>query len=131
VDVAYTVEHTGGDPVSLWFACEVNLLLSSGSGEGRYCELDGSRSRLLAGREGHAGLGTFAVVDEWVGLRAKLGFEEPCDIWTFPVETMSHGLEGLTRSYQGTCILPHWRIAPAAGRPWSICFALTLEPAEG
>ncbi len=131
VDVAYTVEHTGSDPVSLWFACELNLLLSSGSGEGRHYELDGARRPLSSQTESRSGIAALALVDEWAGFRAGLEFEQPCDIWTFPVETMSHGLEGLTRSYQGTCILPHWRIAPAAGRPWSVCFALALEPAEG
>jgi hypothetical protein len=129
--VEYTVEHTGGDPISLWFACELNLLLSSGSGEGRYYELDGARRPLSVQTESHSGLAALALVDGWAGFRAGLEFEQPCDIWTFPVETTSHGLEGLTRSYQGTCVVPHWRIAPAAGRPWSVCFALTLEPAEG
>jgi alpha-amylase len=131
VDVAYAVEHTGGDPLPLWFACELNLLLSSASGEGRYCEVDGARRPVSSRSESYSGLGALALVDEWIGFRVKLEFEEACDIWVFPIETLSHGLEGLSRSYQGTCVTPHWRIAPAAGRPWSGRFTLGLCPAEG
>ncbi len=131
VDVAYTVEHAETNSLSLWFACELNLALSSGGGEGRYCEVGGARRLLSPGSESHSDLRAFALVDEWIGLRVKLEFEEACDIWVFPIETLSHGLEGLSRSYQGTCVTPHWRIALAAGRPWSVRFALELGSAKG
>ncbi len=130
VDVAYSVEHPGCNSLPLWFACELNLVLSSGSGEGRYCEVEGARRPLSSGSESYSGLAALALVDEWIGFRVELDFEEPCDIWVFPVETLSHGLEGLSRSYQGTCVTPHWRIAPAAGRPWSVRFTLGLGPAK-
>ncbi len=129
--VAYEVQNASDSPLPLWFACELNLALSAGSGEGRHYELDGARRPLSSQTESHSGIGGLALVDEWAGFRAGLEFEEPCDIWVFPVETMSHGLEGLTRSYQGTCVVPHWRIAPAADRPWSVRFTLSLEPAKG
>lgn len=130
VDVTYSVEQAGSDPLPLWFACELNLVLSSGGDEGRYCEVHGARQPLSSQSERHSGLRTFALVDEWVGFRVELEFEEACDMWVFPVETLSHGLEGLSRSYQGTCVTPHWRIAPAAGHPWSMRFTLGLGPAK-
>lgn len=130
VDVTYTVEHTDSAPLSLWFACELNLVLSSGGDEGRYCEVDGARIPLSCQSESYSGSRALSLVDEWVGFRVRLEFEEPCDIWVFPVETLSHGLEGLSRSYQGTCVTPHWRIAPAAGHPWSMRFTLGLGPAK-
>jgi hypothetical protein len=68
-----------------------------------------------------------ALVDERVGCRLGLRFERPADVWTFPVETLSQGLEGVERVFQGSCVTPHWRVDLRPEVPWTAGFRLSLE----
>ena len=125
--VTYRLEQRGETPLSLWFASELNVALSSGGGEGQYYELPGGERPTLEDRGSREAVSEMALVDEWVGCRVGLRFERPADIWTFPVETLSQGLEGVERVFQGSCVTPHWRVYLRPNRPWTVGFRLSFE----
>lgn len=127
IGVTYRLEQRGDRPLSLWFASELNFALSSGSGEGQRYELLGMERPPLAHRGSYEAVSEMALVDEWVGCRLGLRFERPADVWTFPVETLSQGLEGVERVFQGSCVTPHWRVDLRPKRPWTVGFRLSLE----
>jgi alpha-amylase len=130
IDVAYEIEHSAPRPLSLWFACESNLVLSAGGAEGRYYRFDGSEDTPpLDSTCGHDEVSMVSLVDEWLGCRTTLRFAEPVHVWTFPLLTVSQGLEGPTRAYQGSCVTAHWRLHLVPHEPWRTSLMIALEKA--
>jgi hypothetical protein len=126
-DVEYRLEHSGEKPLPLWFACESNFALSSGDAPGRYYQLDGRGEKpALDAWADHRDISEIALTDEWVGGGVKLRFAEPTNLWTFPILTLSQGLEGWRRSYQGNCVTAHWRLNLRPRQPWKVSFTVEL-----
>ena len=141
VGLEYQIEWLGGaaspaqgaqgqsasESLPLWFACESTFVLSSSDPQGRYYQVNGSSSRLpLSSRGSHSGVREIAFMDEWLGGGVRLRFAQPTEVWAFPVETVSQGLEGPRRSYQGSCVAAHWRLNLRRGQPWGTSFSIML-----
>jgi alpha-amylase len=132
--VDYELEQREAEPLRLWFACESNFVLSSGSEPGRYYQIAaspggaGSLAALALGvASSHRDVSRIALVDEWLGCRVQIEFARPTDLWVFPIETLSQGLEGWRRSYQGNCVTAHWQVELLPNQPWIISFVISLE----
>jgi alpha-amylase len=127
IDITYELVHSAPHPLSLWFACENNLVLSAGRAEGRYYRLDDGRPPLDT-QATHLNVAEVALVDEWLGCSATLSFPDPTEIWTFPLLTVSQGLEGPRQTYQGSCITAHWRLQLPPDEPWRTALAISVGP---
>ena len=66
------------------------------------------------------GVGEIELVSEPLGMRIRMRFSRPANLWRFPVETISNSEAGFERSYQGSCLLPWWEIALAPGASWEV-----------
>src|SRR5881409_4267030 len=67
------------------------------------------------GRErGAAGV---TLVDEWVGVRARLEWAPVADLAWGPVQTVSVSEAGFERIYQGTALLIVWPVELGTGEP--------------
>ncbi len=56
--------------------------------------------------------------DHGFGLALKIRFDLPMDLWEFPLETVSLSEEGFERTYQGTVLLAHSKVALQPGQVW-------------
>ncbi len=127
VQIRYRIEHHGDTPIDVWFACENNFVLSAGNASARYYRVDDERRRpRLDAKAAFQGVGELTLVDEWLESSLTLRFEEPTDVWAFPVETVSHGLEGPIRSYQASSVSCHWKLSLVPNQPHNISFCLAL-----
>jgi alpha-amylase len=63
--------------------------------------------------------------DDGFGIALSMGFSQPVELWTFPLETVSLSEAGFERTYQGTVVLPIFRAAMKAGK--SRDFKITLK----
>jgi len=127
VEVEYRLEHAGPKPVPLWFACESNFVLSAGNAPGRHYRIEpGGRTPPLEAQEAHENVTEIALLDEWLGCSVGLRYGEPATVWTFPLRTVSQGLDGPTRAYQGSAVTAHWRITLQPGKPWTTSFVVRL-----
>ncbi len=126
IEVTYEILHSAPVPLPLWFACENNFVLSAGDAEGRYYRIDGSASALDS-HAAHPNTVEAALVDEWLGCSARLRFADPAEVWRFPLLTISQGLEGPARAYQGSCVTAHWHITLAPYETWQTAFSIALE----
>ncbi|NIM50477.1 MAG: DUF1926 domain-containing protein [Armatimonadetes bacterium] len=130
IDIEYEVMHAASGPLPLWFGCESNFVFSAGSAEGRYYRFNGSGNMPpLDSMEVRDGTNAVALVDEWLGCRATLRFPEATEIWTFPLLTVSQGLEGPTRAYQGSSVTAHWRLRLGPHEPWHTKMSIDFEGA--
>ncbi len=126
----YQITNQSAKKLAVWFACENNLVLSAGNAPGRYYRLNGKACGLPPeARAEHEGIRRLGLVDEWLGGGVELRFPRPTTVWTFPVETISQGLEGFARSYQGSCVTAHWKLKLLPRRPQKFSFAVVLETA--
>jgi alpha-amylase len=120
--VRYGLSAPGGDLHGRW-AVQWNLALSAGEAEGRYLTVPDRPSLGSSGRL--AGITEVTLVDEWLGLEARLSWSPDAELAWGPVETVSVSEGGFERIYQGLALLFTW---PLGGR--SCEMAMTLEVTE-
>ena len=111
----------GGGVTGRW-AVQWNLALSAGEAEGRYLTLPGRPSLGSAGRV--SDVREVTLVDEWLGLQARLTWSHAAELAWGPVETISVSEAGFERIYQGTALLLVW---PLAGTGAELTTALEVQ----
>jgi 4-alpha-glucanotransferase len=94
------------------WAVQWNLALSAGDAPGRYLTLPGQPS--LGSRGRLASASEVALVDEWLGLEARLAWSPAAELGWAPVETVSVSEAGFERLYQGLALLLAWPVSGAA-----------------
>ena len=108
------------------FSVELNFGFLTGTAADRYYIFpDRELTDPLLGSTGEEReVESLALVDEWMGVEARLHFAPPAVVWRFPIETVSQSEAGVERTYQGSAVLPHWDVA-LDGAPWRM--TLTME----
>jgi len=104
---------------------QFNVALTAGDAPGRYLTATGRPSLGSTGRErGAAGV---TLVDEWVGVRARLEWAPVAELAWGPVQTVSVSEAGFERIYQGTALLIVWPVELRTGEPRELSASITLE----
>jgi 4-alpha-glucanotransferase len=99
-----------------------NLALSAGDAPGRYLTLADQPSLGSSGRQ--RGLTEVTLVDEWLGVQARLSWSAGAELAWGPVETVSVSEAGFERIYQGLSLLLTW---PLAGATMELATALEVQ----
>ncbi len=109
--------------VDALFGSEIAFTLLAGHDDKRrYRELPGSRPGLDLGATNMASHGELAAapgleaIDEWLGLRVTLKVTPEARLCRFPLETASQSEGGFERTFQGSALLPLWRVTLEAGQ---------------
>lgn len=68
-----------------------------------------------------------SLQDEWLKLRASLGWNKPAGLWTFPIATVSQSEGGFELVHQSTVVQPHWMIRGDKDGRWSTQMTLSLK----
>jgi 4-alpha-glucanotransferase len=95
------------------WAVQWNLAFSAGEAPGRYLTLPGHPSLGSTGRV--ADQGEVTLVDEWLGLQARLTWSAGAELAWGPVETVSVSEAGFERIYQGLALLLAWPLGHEGG----------------
>jgi 4-alpha-glucanotransferase len=103
-------------PGARW-AVQWNLALTAGDASGRYLTLPERPSLASVGRLD--GLDTVTLVDEWIGVRARLHWSAGATLAWGPVETISVSESGFERIYQGLSLLLTWPLDATATELWT------------
>ena len=120
VSARYRLAAPSGALAGRW-AVQWNLALSAGDAPGRYLTVPGHPSLGSAGRLATATAVT--LVDEWLGLEARLAWQPAAELAWAPVETVSVSEAGFERLYQGLALLLTW---PLAGPAAELAVTLTV-----
>ncbi|HEX9006643.1 MAG TPA: alpha-amylase/4-alpha-glucanotransferase domain-containing protein, partial [Bacteroidota bacterium] len=110
--VDYTLTNRESLPVDLWFGIEWCVGAMAGDAPDRFYDIEGRKlmdCRLRSMGEEPA-VRSVKLVDRWLHLQTVFTFDTPAVLWRFPLETVSLSEGGFERIYQGSVVLPHWRI---------------------
>jgi len=107
------------------WAVQWNLALTAGEGGDRYLALPDRPPLRSRGRR--TDLLGVTLVDEWIGLEARLEWSPGAEVAWGPVETVSVSEGGLERIYQGTAFLVSWPlVAGSSPLEWELTTALSV-----
>jgi len=125
----YRLLNHSGKETRLKFGVEFNFSMLAGNAHDRYYFTSATdNAGKLATVAHHRQLGHVGLVDEWTGIRIRLNFDRPTDVWTCPVETVSLSEGGFERIYQSSCVVPVWEISIPSGDKWQARIIKEISP---
>lgn len=129
VAVWYEVQNQEESPLQLWFGVEFNVALQAGHAPDRYFTFDGRKPAMphLASSGEQESVREVVLVDEWRGLRVRIGFDQPATVWRFPIETISQSEGGFERVYQSSAVVPVWRLSINPLQNWHLQICMACE----
>jgi len=71
------------------------------------------------------------LVDDWLGIDARLAFGDPTNgvptgVWTFPIQSVSQSEGGFELVHQSVVVMPHWIVTPDADGVWKTTLRLSI-----
>ena len=86
----------------------------------------------LGSRLDLADVRAFGLVDDWLGIDARLTFAEPSNglaagMWTFPIQSVSQSEGGFELVHQSVVVMPHWIVTPDADGVWKVAMRLSIS----
>ncbi len=117
LNVTYTLTNESQAPLRLRFATEWAFNLLAGSAPDRYFESNGARLSepdldTTGSTNGNANL---RLVDHFLKLAIDLQPQHAQEIVRFPIESISMSEGGFERIYQGSILMPIWKVELAPG----------------
>lgn len=67
------------------------------------------------------------LVDEWLGVDVSLESSEQCQLWAFPIETVSQSEGGFETVHQNGCLVPHWEFTVPESGTWEVDLTLAID----
>jgi alpha-amylase len=122
LEIKYQLQNLEQTPIELWFAIEFNFALLAGNAPDRYFYFPGNKFK-------NNNLSSIGIVkkvsimglkDEWQDIDINFSFEQPTDVWRFPIETISQSEAGFEKVYQNSVVLPNWKLNLAPESDWEI-----------
>ena len=112
VNIVYTLKNLERVDNPVWFGIEFNFTLLAGDASDRYYSFPEKgilHEKMNTKSELHK-VSQILLTDKYTGFRVKMEWPEADILWRFPVETVSHSEGGVERTYQGSCIMPSWKL---------------------
>jgi alpha-amylase len=130
IKVEYRFQVLSKESARAKFATELNFTMLAGDAEDRYYVIPERElnDRRLASVGEEAGVSELQMVDEWSNIRISIESDNPCDIWRFPVETVSQSEGGFERNYQNSCVVFLSKLDLSGKSETEVKFTLTLGP---
>lgn len=128
--VEYRLSQAWDRPVELWFGVEFNLNLRGAAADPEAfldLALTPGEGGLLAPTHAQGAKGLH-LRDQQAGWGLRLGWDQVGELWRFPVETVSRSEAGYERVYQGSAVVPHWKVALGPKGTWSCKITAELAP---
>jgi alpha-amylase len=84
-----------------------------------------SKNHLIKGKRlatvGNAGKALdFGITDQYLKLDINFKLDLPCQLWHFPIYTVSLSEAGFERVYQSSVLFPHWKLSLAPEETWQL-----------
>jgi 4-alpha-glucanotransferase len=111
------------------FGIELNINLLAGDAPGRYYKIPGQplEDRRLASIGEINGITEVQLIDEWNRMKVVLKTDKSCNLWRFPIETISLSESGFERIFQGSCLLLYWPLDLEPGKRFGVSIELAID----
>lgn len=129
-NICYTLINPNASDMQVWFAPELNFNFLAPDAHDRYY-FDPATGKQYASAELKSQgsveqISATGIADDWLGVKLVLAWSQTGDLWRYPVYTVSNSEAGFERVYQGSCLIPNWRINLASGQSWQVEFQLAV-----
>ncbi len=120
-EISYEIKNDSGQNGLIWFGVEFNLSLVGGNQcfcflpegeEVKNDKLDGTAEEINCPR--------ITIQDKTCGLEIDLKFSLSCNLWRFPIYTVSSSEGGFELGYQGSVLFPNWKFELAPYDSWNV-----------
>jgi hypothetical protein len=111
------------------FGIELNINLLAGDAPDRYYKIPGQplEDRRLASIGEINGITEVQLIDEWNRMKVVLKTDKSCNLWRFPIETISLSESGFERIFQGSCLLFYWPLDLEPGKRFGVSIELAID----
>ncbi len=111
------------------FGIELNINLLAGDAPDRYYTIPGRRleDRKLASVGEISGITEVQLIDEWNRIKVVLKTDKSCNLWRFPIETVSLSESGFERIFQGSCLLFYWSLDLEPEKRFEVSLELAID----
>ena len=111
------------------FGIELNINLLAGDAPDRYYTIPGRRleDRKLASIGEINGIKEVQLIDEWNRMKVILKTDKSCNLWRFPIETVSLSESGFERIFQGSCLLFYWSLDLEPEKRFEVGIELAID----
>jgi alpha-amylase len=120
--VTYTVTNLSDEAANARFGVETASGFDGGQ-DMAYCHLTvngGAEKVPLAQVAEHAAVTAHTSYTTIRALKLTTTVDQPCVLWTFPLETVTNSEAGYERGYQGTVYLHLWNLRLEPGASWTV-----------
>ncbi|TAK33641.1 MAG: DUF1926 domain-containing protein [Chloroflexota bacterium] len=128
--VDYVITNLSNIPIDLIFGSEWNLnLLAGGHNPDAYVEIPGQPvvEPYADATSEHQNVREIRLGNRWLDISVAFTFSRSGALWRFPVDTVSNSEGGVETVYQGTCLLPHWKLHLGPGESWDLRLGARLS----
>ena len=131
VRASYQVTYKG-EKRKTNFGIEFNINLLAGDAPDRYYNIPGHslEDQKLASVGGLNGVREVHLVDEWNKMKTVLKTDKSCNLWRFPIETVSLSESGFEKIFQGSCLLLYWPLELEPEGEFRVSLELGIYPFE-
>jgi len=131
VRAAYQMTYSG-EKRKTNFGVELNINLLAGDAPDRYYHIPGHKleDRRLASRGTLDEITEVQLLDEWTKMKVVLKMDKSCNLWRFPIETVSLSESGFEKIFQGSCLLIYWPLVLEPGGQFEVTIELGIYPFE-
>ncbi|MBI5555882.1 MAG: DUF1926 domain-containing protein, partial [Elusimicrobia bacterium] len=131
VTIEYVLSNLENIKLELRFGSEYGFAGTTGHDDGCFyyslCEKDKINNKYLDSIEENTGFQGIGIKDYFARVDAGWHFKETATIWRFPLETVSQSESGFERSYQGSVIMPLWRVILKPKGQWQTTIKFALK----
>jgi 4-alpha-glucanotransferase len=129
VKAAYQITY-GGEKRKTNFGIELNINLLAGDAPDRYYNIPGHplEDRRLSSVGAIKDVAEVHLVDEWNKMEVILKADKSCNLWRFPIETVSLSESGFERIFQGSCLLLYWPLDLEPEKQFKVNIELGIYP---
>ena len=126
LEIAYFLENVPED-CDWMFGVEFNFAGLPAGADDRYFHIDQRRLGPLQTQLDLQQTWQLGLVDQWQGIEVGLSWDQPAQLWTFPLETVSQSEGGFELVHQSVVVVPHWRVIPDRAGRWSAVLRMKLD----
>jgi alpha-amylase len=129
LEMHYRMTQASGDPREWWLGVEFNFSMLDGNTEA--CLYYSEDTTLEEGHQRSVGecahVSQFGIRNKLIVTDISLDFSRRCNVWRFPVESVSQSESGMEREYQSSVVIPHWKFQLSPGEEWEVGITLKFS----
>ncbi len=119
----------GREKKKFWFGTEIAFMMPDADSSRYAYGLGGKKEKnlTLLSRGVTEELGEARVIDSKGEFGIAISFSKSCDLWRFPIKTVSQSEKSYEENYQGSVMVPNWHLTIESNKSAAFNIELRLK----